>query len=726
MAGPYDDLIPSKAGSAPSQLDPYADLIPTKQKPKPEGWLEWARKGITGEGKMEFPEAPEFTSGLAGGAHFKSGGALGDVTSSYITSDPAGALDILKKNIPNLQAKYDKNKNLMLKTPAMKEWAYLNKPGLSWRDVDEVLTQGLATLPLLGSAGVGKTIGERVGSGVVFGAGSEIAREAMEETAGSKQKQSAWSPIVAGGLAGSLAPGVPSAAIAKAREAGSWAASPLMSYYEKTFAFNRKAEEAVARAMQEDLLPKSPAWLHDAAKKAQTPEQVAEIAGRKLGDPNIGDMLQEKMGKVGGGSWGEETRLMDIGGENTRALAREAANRSPTARQILNDVINPRYESQASRAMEFIEGLAGENVRGKSRAALKEMEETARSPFYKKAFLEGAEGFTPEAGREMQSSPRFQAALKQAQINLQDKAAAGRTQTSTNPLFAISGPNGYTLEFWNEVKLVLQDRENKLYRQGPSNQAAVLTAMRKKLVAELDYHYPSYKYAREVARGLFEADDALTAGENFVKSKLGNDEAKAAMASMSIQEQEFFRAGYIGRLLDVIKETPDRRNLVGMLAHSPAARERLEIALGPERASELRAFLANEHLMDAIRSAVQGNSTTARQLVELMAGGAAGGLTGFDPMNPITYFTVFLAHRGARAAGLAMDNKFYGEVARVLTTRDPAVYRRGLEHLAQPRWLEALLRLDAAISNEVRQQVIRQAVPQQKKPPRLEPGIPVR
>ena len=60
------------------------------------------------------------------------------------------------------------------------------------------------------------------------------------------------------------------------------------------------------------------------------------------------------------------------------------------------------------------------------------------------------------------------------------------------------------------------------------------------------------------------------------------------------------------------------------IANSDAAREQMDIALGPQRATELQDFLHVETVMDAARSAVQANSTTAQQLVELGLAGGAG------------------------------------------------------------------------------------------------------
>jgi hypothetical protein len=64
-------------------------------------------------------------------------------------------------------------------------------------------------------------------------------------------------------------------------------------------------------------------------------------------------------------------------------------------------------------------------------------------------------------------------------------------------------------------------------------------------------------------------------------------------------------------------------------------------ALGPEKARKLEAYLNVESPMNALRGAVRGDSTTARQLFEL---GLAGGGSMYDLMTG--------SHLGAGAIGL--------------------------------------------------------------------------
>ncbi|MCK1465776.1 hypothetical protein IVB34_47710 [Bradyrhizobium sp. 2] len=105
---------------------------------------------------------------------------------------------------------------------------------------------------------------------------------------------------------------------------------------------------------------------------------------------------------------------------------------------------------------------------------------------------------------------------------------------------------------------------------------------------------------------------------------------------MTPQERQLFQDGFVSRFVETLNQVGDRRNILNQIASSPAAREKLNVALGPQRAAELEAGLRVEGIMDLARNAVQGNSTTARQLAELGLAGGAYGLTGAVSIHSAT------------------------------------------------------------------------------------------
>jgi hypothetical protein len=458
----------------------------------------------------------------------------------------------------------------------------------------------------------------------------------------------------------------------------------------------READMRVAEAYQADIPPPALGPMWRGARGDRAPQSPAEMTPEMLQHSGA-NALQERAGATADGSYGADARLMDIGGEKTRALARSAANLAPEAREALNRVIQPRFESQGPRFIEFLESMSGGNAQA-SRDALQEMARTTRAPFYDRAFADGAGGIHTEAIAKLAQSPVMKDAMVKAQKAVEDSKAAGMLRTS------MSTPTGYTLEFWDQVKRVLDDKVRNLSKDRFTEEATRVDRIRSSLVKELDVAVPSYAHARGVAHGIFKATDALDAGEQFVTSKLGNEEARRGLALMTPQEQDLFRQGFVGRYVSQIHEVGDRRNVLNTIAQSGAARERLEIALGPEGARDLEAFLRHENMMDFVRGAVGGNSTTARQLMELgLASGAGGLVTSFDPHNPASWIagilTGFFTRRLARSMNAAIDTRLATEIADRLTSRDPTVYRRGLAQLAEPKVLEQLRKFDDVLSD---------------------------
>ena len=176
----------------------HAENPKQMEKRPSQGLMAEAGNLFTGNLDTEHPEAPEFQKAVMqggispeaaaampkgrdpqtlmghvrralGSTEFDAPEAPGppDITGimrSAITSDPAAQVDILKNNIPDLETRQDKFGNVMLRSKALgvNDWSYLNRPGMSARDLDEVGTQTLATLPFGGALGMGRGLLGRV------------------------------------------------------------------------------------------------------------------------------------------------------------------------------------------------------------------------------------------------------------------------------------------------------------------------------------------------------------------------------------------------------------------------------------------------------------------------------------------------------------------------------------------------------------------------------------
>jgi len=419
---------------------------------------------------------------------------------------------------------------------------------------------------------------------------------------------------------------------------------------------------------------------------------------------------------------GQPVTPMEMGGEPGRALARSAANVSPEARGTLNTAINARYEEQANRFTGWLQQRFHYPNADAQQAALDQVSQTVNKAAYDKAYVQGAGGIWSKDIARHWEDPVVQDAARKAMETVRRDARIHGYQLRPNdtpltaevpgPLQFARGPDGKmmvpSLRFWDQVQRNLRDVARAA---GPGTHASnQIETVRKALVSDLDTRVPAFGAARAGAAQAFGAENALEAGQAAVTSKMNTRTMRASVAKMTAQEKQLFQDGYIDRMLSEIQNAPDRRNLANHFFNSPAARERLEIAVGPDAAKELEAFTRVEQIMDYARQAVQGNSTTARQLVELglVGSGTAAGYDiysgqGLSDPTGVLVGAIFggLRFGGARAAA-GINERVANHVARLLTSQNPADLNRAIRVIAENKnLLGAIKNADAAIGEVV-------------------------
>jgi hypothetical protein len=405
---------------------------------------------------------------------------------------------------------------------------------------------------------------------------------------------------------------------------------------------------------------------------------------------------------------GDPVNLMDIGGDTTRALGRSAANTSPEGRGVLSQALEGRFGTQGDRVIGWLNRSFHYPNAHAQQEALQQVSRSVTRPAYVRAYRAGDGGiWTPELER-LAGSPAVVDAMRAATTKGRDRATA-EGFGAFNPQVTVTqdavrfnrGSNGQpvypNLQFWDYTYRSLRDASREAYRAGRNDEGSALGTLARTMRDELDQAVPEFRQARAVYAHFADAGNALEAGENFVTARLGNREARQALARMSPQERQLFQDGFVSRYVETLAEVPDRRNVLNQIAQSAASRERLEIALGPQRARELEAMLRVEGVMQMANEAVRGNSTTARQLVELgLAGGVGGyGYLSSDPAAALNAALTYGAVRGQRG----IDARVARRVADMLVSNDPRVLTRGLQIVTrQHRFLQNLRSADQAIA----------------------------
>lgn len=415
---------------------------------------------------------------------------------------------------------------------------------------------------------------------------------------------------------------------------------------------------------------------------------------------------------------GQPVAVTELGGETTRALARSAANTSPEGRAVLNRAIDDRFETQSQRMAGTLRSEFNFPNADAQEAALSNLERTVNREGYRAAHEEAATRlrddpnalWTPEL-RRLSGAPDIQSAM--AGIGRKEgnrSIIEGRQMPRQSPFVRGEGPRMQLrqtetttaipdLHVWDSVQRVLRGKIGEATRGGNRERARELTLLRNQLLEAVDAVVPAFREARAGAAGFFGAHNALEAGQMFAMpaNRFEARGTQAAIARMNPLERRLFEDGFIDRLAQQMSEVGNRRNVAGMFLNSDAGLARLRMVLGP-RADRVEAMMRVERLMDLARPAVQGNSTTARQLTELGLAGGTGALSsGGNITDPASIISAGLMYGALRGRG-AINERVSRQVAELLASQNQARVAQGMRMIAQPRFLEQLRRVDGALA----------------------------
>lgn len=404
---------------------------------------------------------------------------------------------------------------------------------------------------------------------------------------------------------------------------------------------------------------------------------------------------------------------LDVGGSRVLRQARSAVDTSDEAEAILSGAARKRSleGAPAARIERELSGMQPKTASG----LLEDIRAEAiksRKPLYDSAFAEGKAGIESQSLESLKGSPTFRKNMGEAETRILDReAAAAAGSGSTTGLHGgypsksvpVYGPSGNisetistetgksaeklrTLEFWDAVKVSIDDDINGALAKGANGRARELINLRDSLVAGLDEAVPSYPIARGEASRLFGTADAVEAGKKLAgkQAKYDNDAARKAIADMTPQERKALEVGYISSVRGQIQEsvTSGERNVAATLLNSTASRDRAEMVLGPQKAKALRKYLETELRIAAGYKALEGGPKTARWLTETLkmgGSGTTGGLLGLyyggDREHALAGMAAGL---GGRAASRQRATAVADNIARLLASDDIGAIMRAL------------------------------------------------
>lgn len=491
----------------------------------------------------------------------------------------------------------------------------------------------------------GKGLIPRMATGAAEGAAYGAAYGAGGATEG-KRTSGALAGGVAGGIGGAVMPAI-GAGVRKGAE-------KIVSGYRHLTNPTRAAQSEIAQAMMRD----------------------ARSSGHALRE---GDMAVARMN-------GQPVMNADMGGESTRMLARTAANKNPEVWGAIDRATSDRFATQGNRAVSLLNRVTNGAV---DDVAIRDGLEAAARKANKGAY-DAAYAFNFGKSHPMVLD-QIQERIPAAAVRNALRVAKAEGRPFGEQLIASIDDAGDRVVFrrapslreWDYIQRGLRSATDQAYRSGAGEVGTSYRSLRKELLGVLDEANPYFKKARQGAAKAFGAEDALDAGRQFAKSSRNTLEMQKAIKDMNKSEKELFASGFASELIDKIKSTRDRSNVITAVFGNQESRQKMVMAFGENKAREIETFVRIEGAMDMLRGAL-GNSSTVRQAIA--AGALGGGGYGLVTGDWSTAAGIGAMLAGGRAASPVirdrLDQRVQREIGRILLSGDEKEMTRLIKQAA--------------------------------------------
>jgi hypothetical protein len=321
---------------------------------------------------------------------------------------------------------------------------------------------------------------------------------------------------------------------------------------------------------------------------------------------------------------GQNMALVDVGGEGARNLARTAANIPGKGQENAVRAVNLRQTSQGDRIKRVVRDLFTDTDSYiETKDAIKEGVKKAAKPFYDQAEKQPIE-FTTGL-QEIIDTPAGRAAMldaKRMAENSREPFKQFFVQIGDDPT-NVSITQVPDMRAWNWIKQALDAKIEANTIREPfrapqmNNEARILNGLKQSLVKELDAQNPSYAQARKIWSSGMEADAAIEAGRAIFDTPA--KQFAKTMQAMSPQQRELARLGVAESIRARIDKAGPTNNALLRFFSNREQYNAIKAAF-PDKESfaAFRTAMFNEARMRKSYDAVKGNSTTARQMMDIM------------------------------------------------------------------------------------------------------------
>lgn len=433
---------------------------------------------------------------------------------------------------------------------------------------------GLARMGVRGA--LARTAGQGMGARMLAGAREGAAYGAVAGAGHGEGGIAERAPSAAlgaglGAAVGAVAPPLVDAGAAVARSV----ATPIRAAMQPRQVAREKVAESLMRDVGQQLTP------FDA---------MSRVSRRLAADPGM--------------------MLADAGGENTRNLLRAAANQASAGAQRLNRSLDVRQAGQWHRISNYVENVLGGQRFGQHQATRAAQQAAQANTAYGQAY---AVPFADDAQREITqfiaNRPYMQRLFDLTQQNVQGMRG---TQSNLNPW-----------EMLHRTRMQI-DRQMRQLRRGQPDPVANWTTndlaqLRREFTALMERHNGQFGAANRQFADHETIMRAADEGREIFKNAPIEDlaQAMARHAQEGPAVASAFRLGAGRSLIGDLMRGNKLRDRTENIFSSPDMEQRLQVLFPTQR--QLREFqrrLIIEAKKADTRKAVQGNSTTAKQLMQ--------------------------------------------------------------------------------------------------------------
>jgi hypothetical protein len=389
---------------------------------------------------------------------------------------------------------------------------------------------------------------------------------------------------------------------------------------------------------------------------------------------------------------GQNLIVSDIGGRATGQLAKTATNLNPELRANMSQQLMDRAKTQSTRAIDKLSNIVGGKIDDiKMRDDLELAARKANGIAYKRAHDFNFGDAQPMALDDiLKRMPK--SAIEEAKViaATEGRPFGEQLVASLNGRGKASIRRTPSMREWDYIQRGLRTAADEAFSAGKKGgSAAAFKDLHKELLNVLDDANPAFKAARKGAFEAFGAEDALDAGKVFARSRGDTGEMAKAVGKMNAPERRLFETGFASELIDRIKTPSDSVDVIKQVFGSPESRQKMVMAFGDRKASELEAFTRVEAAMQATKLAVTSGSQTAQYMFDAasIGGGSAASYVSGDPK----YAMIGLALAGAKRTNAAINQRVVDKIGELLMSGDPKAIDRVIANasISKP-YMEAL------------------------------------